>query len=706
MMTGNIARIWRVSRTWEAQAMAELDLTIPVYGRGFPSGAADPRRPELPYEVPPEGPQVSPGDQGGKRSRGVQFKRALTSEEEAELSQRFGISLDAYVPDFTYLVLIDDQTLAELRQNPIFNATFLYGAHFKMEEGIGAREYVSEQRRQIAPDLLLWAVLFRTADVDAVVARLRDLGAQEPVVLDDREEDGNITVEFLLPAGRPIAPIAMLDGVRWLDEVPEARDNMPLLAGLVQSGIPDDTPYWNHELRGQDQVIGVLDSGRLDRLHCWFRADGNNDPGPGHRKIVSYESASINGNHRHCTFVGGIVAGDDIGNSGGHPHRGVAWAARIAYANREDFGAPHYKRLLNYLDIAHDNGARIHSNSWHDVAARYTERASQFDRFTWRNEDCLVVASSGNSSEGVKRGPPGTAKNSLCVSAGNVGDGVSCFGDGIPGPTSDGRRKPDLLAPGCRSISARTATECGTLPDVEVGANGIPACDGEARCASSFATPVVAAAAAIVRQYFLGGWYPDGDKDSPNADPFADPTGALLKAVLLNAANKTTACPDFPSHSEGWGLLQLDPILRLEGGLWKIWVRDVPHAQGIHIFGDQEQCHTVHVDSSGMPLKVTLVWTDYPGNPWAQDGKVLVNNLDLEVTAPGATDPFKGNVFSGNQSILGGNADHLNTVEMVYVPVPTSGDWDICVKGTRIAKGRPGQGYALVVSGDVSEPAV
>jgi hypothetical protein len=675
------------------------DLTIPVYGRGFPTGAGDPRRGTIPHAGPPGEPET-PGDQGGRRAHGVQFTRALTPEEEEELSQQLGISFDAYIPEFTYLVLADDQTLSALRQHPLYNADFRYGARFKTAPGIGTREFQTERRRQIAPDLLLWAVLFRNADVDAVKTRLQDLGARDLADLDDRDEGGDFLIEFVLPAGASVAAVAAIEGIRWLEEAPEGRSNMPLLAGLVQSGIPDDTPYWDHELRGQQQVIGVLDSGRLDLGHCWFKDDGDNNPRPGHRKVVHNDALSAEGEPLHCAFVSGIIAGDDKDDSGGHPDRGVAWAAKLAYANRKDFERTPPERLPAYLARARAAKARIHSNSWHDHATpNYTVRAHQFDRFAWRNEDCLIVASSGNSDEGFERGPPGTAKNSLCVSAGFVGAGVSCFGDGIPGPTDDGRRKPDLLAPGCKTTSAETGTTCATVSDAAAGAASPATCEPTARCASSFATPVVAAAAAIVRQYFLEGWHPDGDRTSPHADP-RDPTGALVKAVLLNAANKTTTCPDFPSNVEGWGMLQMQPILRLAGGASKLWIRDVPHADGFRIGGDAEHLYTLRV--AGAPLKVTLVWTDYPGDPWAQ--RIRVNDLDLEVTEPGVADPFKGNVFAGNQSIRGGAADQLNTVEMVYVPAPTAGDWQIRVKATTLAKVRPGLGYALVVSGDVSDP--
>ena len=50
---------------------------------------------------------------------------------------------------------------------------------------------------------------------------------------------------------------------------------------------------------------------------------------------------------------------------------------------------------------------------------------------------------------------------------------------------------------------------------------------------TSMATPVVAGAAILVRQYFVDGYYPSGARRA--SDGFA-PTAALIKATLINGA--------------------------------------------------------------------------------------------------------------------------------------------------------------------------
>ena len=68
------------------------------------------------------------------------------------------------------------------------------------------------------------------------------------------------------------------------------------------------------------------------------------------------------------------------------------------------------------------------------------------------------------------------------------------------------------------------------------------------------------------------------------------------------------------------------------------------------------------VADSSKPFRVTLAWTDAPGST---TGSAWKNNLDLTVTYGGNT--YKGNVFTGANSVTGGTADASNNVESVFL---------------------------------------
>ncbi|NIP86543.1 MAG: S8 family serine peptidase, partial [Planctomycetales bacterium] len=70
-------------------------------------------------------------------------------------------------------------------------------------------------------------------------------------------------------------------------------------------------------------------------------------------------------------------------------------------------------------------------------------------------------------------------------------------------------------------------------------------CDTQARTGTSMACPAVAGVGMLVRQYFMDGYYPTGSPD-PEAT-FTNPSGALLKATLLNSAVDMTGISGYPS---------------------------------------------------------------------------------------------------------------------------------------------------------------
>jgi hypothetical protein len=94
------------------------------------------------------------------------------------------------------------------------------------------------------------------------------------------------------------------------------------------------------------------------------------------------------------------------------------------------------------------------------------------------------------------------------------------------------------------------------------------------------------------------------------------------------------------------------------------------------------------ISDNTKPLRIALVWTDAPG---PTTGAPWVNNLDLTATVGATT--YKGNVFSGANSITGGSADGKNNVECVFLPAGTTGSVSITVTATSIAgDGVPGNG--------------
>jgi subtilisin-like proprotein convertase family protein len=376
-----------------------------------------------------------------------------------------------------------------------------------------------------------------------------------------------------------------------------------------------------------------------------------------------------------------------------------------------DFNQPTATRLAN----AYNGGARISSNSWgYTSGTTYNTDSQAHDRSvrdalsaTAGNQEMSIIFAAGNSGPGASTvHPPGTAKNIITVGAsenyrmtGSDGCGIANSGadnamDIISfssrGPTSDGRKKPELVSVGTHVQGAAS---------IAAGYNGTGVCNqywpaGQTLYAwssgTSHSTPAVAGAAALVRRYagILGE---------------ATPSPAMTKACLVNTTRYLTgvsANDTLWSNNQGFGRVDLGRSFDTTS---KIKVDQTT------VLGTTGQTHTVSgtIATSTQPFRVTLTYTDAPG---PTTGNATVNNLDLEVTLNGTL--YRGNVFSGANSIAGGVADAKNNTECVFFPAGTTGSFSIVVRGTNIAgDGVPGnadttdQDFALhVYNGTAGTP--
>ena len=87
---------------------------------------------------------------------------------------------------------------------------------------------------------------------------------------------------------------------------------------------------------------------------------------------------------------------------------------------------------------------------------------------------------------------------------------------------------------------------------------------------------------------------------------------------------------------------------------------------------------------------VGRTWLDLSSNQ-------LVNNLDLEITAPSGT-VYLGNDFASGQSTTGGSADTINNLEVVLIDSAEVGIWTVKVKDT-LHGGSTAQPFAIAVRG-------
>jgi uncharacterized repeat protein (TIGR01451 family) len=393
----------------------------------------------------------------------------------------------------------------------------------------------------------------------------------------------------------------------------------------------------------------------------------------------------------------------------------------------------------NYADIqsrAYQDGARISANSWGMTNNSYTVDAQAYDALVRDaqpagaafespgNQEMVILFAAGNSGTNANTvGAPGTAKNVITVGAaenvrslanteggnnsmGNDGCGYSDVAANRAhdlasfsshGPCSDGRQKPDLVAPGTHVT--------GGVPQSVANTNGLGAARPDFKastiCAlpgggtpgspnnffplgqefytvssgTSHAVPAAAGACALLRQDFL-------NHDLPPPSP------AMTKAYLMNATRHLDGAGAGDSlWSPGQGMGELYLARAFDGAIRIL--RD-QRPEDIFTASGQTRVFTGRIAVTNAPFRVTLAWTDAPGNTL---GNAFNNDLDLTVTV--GTTTYRGNVFSGALSVPGGSADARNNVESVFLS-GASGEVVVTVTAANLnSDGVPNQGTSL-----------
>ncbi|HEX4645111.1 MAG TPA: S8 family serine peptidase, partial [Verrucomicrobiae bacterium] len=451
-------------------------------------------------------------------------------------------------------------------------------------------------------------------------------------------------------------------------------------------------------------------------------------------------NSTLAGCDGHGTLNSHIIGGyDDLSGfpfadtSGFHYGLGVCPFVKLGSSvifDPDSFTSPNYNDLQSQ---AYQSGARISNNSWGTSAlGAYDMIAQNYDalvrdaqptnsiNFAPGNQEMVIVLAADNSGPNPQTiGSPGIGKNVITVGA---GESVQPFGgaDGSAvddtgadsandiidfssrGPCVDGRHKPDLMAPGTHVSggvfqanknpgSTGTADPCfiSNGAGVSGGPSGslfFPA--GQqfytASSGTSHATPCVSGGCALLRQYFINHF--------TNA-----PTPAMTKAYLMNSARYMTglyANDTLWSDNQGMGEMNLGTAF---DGTPRI-LRD-ELAADLFTASGQTRTFTGTITDTNKPFRVTIAWTDAPGNT---TGAAFNNDLDLTVTVGGNT--YKGNVFNGAYSVTGGAADAENNVESVFLPAGLAGDFSVKVTAMDInSVGVPNsnnsneQDFALVV---------
>ncbi|MDQ3951595.1 MAG: S8 family serine peptidase [Actinomycetota bacterium] len=685
--------------------------------------------------------QPAPEDAPGEAVYHIRL-RGLMTQEQGALFEQMGISLAAYEPPTSYRTFLTSDQYAQVLAldfvEAVERSTLEDTVTPEVLETVAGADAAAEGPSLLgddgaAPERATYdCVLHRIADREETVALIGSLEGVEIV------DSAYLYIRFRAPKDmRILAAVSKLPQVRRV-----GLFTPPLLMvdhARVMVGA-EAIPPAPGGLTGAGEKVAIFDSG-VDRTHP--------DLTDRIESVEAIPEATEDDKDGHGTHVAGIVAG--TGAASNDKVRGVAPGAKLNVVGVVRMEGRQATVLTpvhwpTTLQRAVDKGAKIVNLSLgNQVQAWYDFESMSMDQFVYDNPDVLVVVAAGNDGTAPKGHAmiktvrsPASAKNVLTVgasssnrvldppvtwrersqgkfSAAPSSDVLVCGGPDAPapsssrGPTEFDSVKPDLLAPGTQILAtwAAGAIRSPWSPAFTEYGGKYAYLGG-----TSMATPVVAGAAALLREYLRT------QCDNPA------PSAALMKALLVAAARKIEprAMPDyveavgFPDFDQGFGRLDLATILPGATGasprrrlLCVDWPKDSDEAltsrpqdlPGRDL--KRKRVYRVVVpDGATEPLQVVLTWIDWPSAH-------VQNNLHLEVTGQTVNLPGNPDHHWGRQEEkmlkdlvadkTFGVIDKNNNVEKITIEAPQPGEYDVTV----LAQNTPfaPQGYALCVAGEI-----
>jgi len=605
----------------------------------------------------------------------------------------------------------------------------------------------SSDRRLVAPGILM-ASFFTPEDRNHAAEVLDRQGVRVTQRVGDRRL--LLSVADAENALEALNKIAAQPGLRIVEEQPIKTVSNNVARALIGAGVVSAN-FSGLSLTGKEEIVAIadtgLDTGNETTLHRDFKgrlrfiksypitqtySNLVTNPGADDGPADLYSG--------HGTHVSGSVLGDgaQAESLGLSPIAGMAPEAELVFQAIEQTPKWTVNAVLSFLsqgkkppvsgllgippnlrDLfaeAYAQGARIHSNSWGGgTPGDYDLQCEDLDRFVWEHPDFLVLVAAGNSGtnssaaspaiDPMSVDSPGTAKNALTIGAcenARSGEFSDTYGAWWPskfpnspfnkdqmvdspndvvafssrGPCATGRRKPDLIAPGTFILSTRSsqiATNNFAWAPYPAAKDHYMFMGG-----TSMATPLVAGSAALVREYLR------------KSKHIATPSAALLKASLIHSAqyNKYRYSHESSAaeadNEQGWGRIELSKILSPTAPTNVIF-RD----ENTELTTGDEESFACEIDDAETPLRVTLVYTDYPSD--ISTNGALVNNLNLVVVSP------SGKFYLGNDFKQEGTPDKVNNVEGVVIRSPEIGKWTIRIVASEVQEER--QRFAVVLSG-------
>ena len=579
-----------------------------------------------------------------------EFKKAITA---------LGGIIHHYIAQFAYLVEMNNIILRQVELLPYVRWVGEYHPAYRLEEFMIDN---FENAEQMYP-LQRYNIQVHNVELKQILAKkISEIGG-----IINNANAGKLLVEATLTPEQ-LFSVVRFDEVLFVDRWSPYEVDMNVVREIGGANYIESVAGYNGtDVRGEVFDIGF----NID--HVDFQS----------RPLIIFGTVD---NDSHGAATSGICFGDGTGKI---EARGLLPAGQGIVADCDYIGLEGKSR--------YDHSGELIQEPYFAVFQTSSVGSSQTDQYTTASADMdaaifdfdLLHCQSQSNLGNKQSRPQAWAKN--IISCGGIyhyntidkSDDCWCYGASI-GPASDGRIKPtfthfydEILTVGSPGPTDYTYTFGGT----------------------SGATPIIAGYFGLFFQMWDDGIF--GNDVDANGSVFENKAHtSTARAMLINSAdqyNFTGENDDKTRMHQGWGMPNVKNLYDLRDKILVIDETDILKPFGITDY-------KVVVESGSPQLKVTLTYSDPPGNPAVQS-QHRINDISLKVISPSGIEYWGNNgLLMGVWSESGGDPDTKNTEECVFIANPESGPWtveisaDEIIQDSHIETPEIDADYALVVS--------
>ncbi len=692
---------WLPASTVDVQALRGAGIEVGTIDDAFTFELGGTRFDPLQSLPPPIAPRASAD--GSADWRLVQFAGPIKPEWLENLRADGAVPAQ-YVHPYGYVVWSDASALsrssarAEIRWRGEFQTAFR----------------VQPEQRAFAPaPRPTMALVSRHRDAQVFVDEIAVLGGSVQSIT---PVDAHFSVVQLELPGDRYVDLAGFSGVYTVQDIPATGGPRGEMSNQSIVGAYGPAPGYtiipgyatwldNLGYNGSGVVVSVVDGGvRTTHQDIASRMLGCTSAG-------GTPSSCSTANDSHGTHVAGAIAGTGVSGillNGFLRGQGVAPGANLVQQRYSAFlgagpGSMIANGMLTIYKESSLSNAVLTNNSWGPTGTPqgYDIPTQQIDIVIRDanpdipgNQQVLNVWSimngNGDRPSGAcapsSLGSPDEAKNLFAIGSTNLqtstGTQLSTIlgisSNSAHGNACDGRRVPNIVAPGCRTDSTSGGSD---------SAFGFS-------CGTSMASPVASGASAVFVEKYRA------------EHAGATPSPAMIKAAFTAVATNLVGFNDAdgrvmghrPDRFQGYGRLDLDATVNSPDQVFNLDQSEVFTLTGA------SWTSTLTVADPARPVRIMLAWSDAKGHGLGGVTPAWVNNLDLSVVSDGTT--YRGNVIGPDGwSASGGSADTMNNLEGVFLsPAQIDGPITLSVLAANIAAdalnpytpGAPAQDFAIV----------